>query len=236
LEYHSYNDTKTWYQDLARQYPQIATFVPTVGKTWEDRDIFAFRITANNNQARPKIWIQCNIHARKRLLFPSLSPFLPVGCQLFFLFSFSFFFLAGEWITSATCQYAVNHILSNYGVDGDITALLNQLEFVIIPIVNPDGVSFTWTNDRLWRKNRRNNGASYGVDLNRNYNEQWGGVGSSNSPSSETYRGPSAASEPEVQALNAYFSAQSNVIGMICFCFLKFLGADSDLLGLNRRH
>jgi len=65
LEYHSYNDTKTWYQDLARQYPQIATFIPTVGKTWEDRDLFAFRITANSNLARPKIWIQCNIHARQ---------------------------------------------------------------------------------------------------------------------------------------------------------------------------
>ena len=145
-----------------------------------------------------------------------------------FYFAFlSFLLSAGEWITSATCQYAVNHILSNYGVDADITTLLNQLEFVIIPIVNPDGVSYTWTNDRLWRKNRRNNGGSYGVDLNRNYNEQWGGVGSSSVPSSDTYRGPSSASEPEVQALNAYFLALSNVIGIplvshLCtwlFCF-----------------
>lgn len=60
-----------------------------------------------------------------------------------------------------------------------------------------------------WRKNRRNNGGSYGVDLNRNYGYQWGydNIGSSPTPSSETYRGPSAFSEPETQALRNFFLA-----------------------------
>lgn len=183
-EYHTYNDTKAWYLDLSRQFPQLATFVPTVGKTWENRDLFAFRITANPNPSRPKIWVQCNIHAR-------------------------------EWITSATCQYAFHHILNNYGVDQAVTELLNSAEFVVIPFVNPDGYDFTWSNDRLWRKNRRNNGGSYGVDLNRNYDVQWGGVGSSPLPSSDTYHGPGPNSEPEVQSLVAYFSSLSNVIASL---------------------
>jgi hypothetical protein len=55
----------------------------------------------------------------------------------------------------------------------------------------------------MWRKNRRNNGGSYGVDLNRNFGYMWGydDLGSSPVPSSETYRGPSAFSEPECQAI-----------------------------------
>lgn len=81
------------------------------------------------------------------------------------------------------------------------------------PFVNPDGFDFTWTDDRLWRKNRRNNGNSYGVDLNRNYDDHWGGPGASDVPSSDTYRGPSAASEPEVQALTAFFLENTNIVG-----------------------
>jgi len=183
-DYHTYNETRTWYQELARTHSDIATFIPTVGVTWLGLDVFAFRFTANPNPNRPKVWIQCNIHAR-------------------------------EWITSASCMFVVNEILNAYQVDPAVTDLLQQLEFVIIPIVNPDGFSYSWTNDRLWRKNRRNNGNSYGVDLNRNFEYQWGGAGSSGTPSSDTYRGPSAASEPETQALTNFFDSLTNVVGAI---------------------
>ena len=37
-------------------------------------------------------------------------------------------------------------------------------------------LQYTWTNDRLWRKNRRPGTTCDGVDLNRNYNIKWGGV------------------------------------------------------------
>ena len=47
-----------------------------------------------------------------------------------------------------------------------------------------------------------------GVDLNRNYPTRWGydNEGSSPNPGSETYRGPSPASEPETQALDGLFA------------------------------
>ena len=35
---------------------------------------------------------------------------------------------------------------------------------------------YTWTNNRLWRKNRREGIVCDGVDLNRNYDDHWGGV------------------------------------------------------------
>jgi len=55
----------------------------------------------------------------------------------------------------------------------------------------------------MWRKNRRlNSGGTYGVDLNRNYPIGWNfSCAGSTTPGSEEYRGPSAASEPEVQNL-----------------------------------
>jgi hypothetical protein len=54
---------------------------------------------------------------------------------------------------------------------------------------------YTWTNQRLWRKNRSpppERSTCHGVDLNRNYNVKWGEGGSSTNPCSETY----AASRP----------------------------------------
>jgi len=183
-DYHNLTEISEWYRQLAVTYPRISTYVDSIGKSWESRDIFAFHITASTNSTRPKIWTQCNIHAR-------------------------------EWITGATCQYIVNELLTKYGTDTEITNLINSVEFVFIPIVNPDGYDYTWTRDRLWRKNRRNNGNSYGVDLNRNFNAQWGGVGSSPTPSSDTYRGPSAESEPETKALVQYYSKFNNIVGAI---------------------
>jgi hypothetical protein len=79
-----------------------------------------------------------------------------------------------------------------------------------IPIINPDGYQYNiQTNPNgggMWRKNRRNNGGSYGVDLNRNYGYKWGldNNGSSPTPSDETYRGPSAFSEPETNNIRQF--------------------------------
>jgi len=118
---------------------------------------------------------------------------------------------AREWITGAVVQYLTYHLLNTE------TSYLANYEFIVVPIVNPDGYIYTWTNDRLWRKNRRNNGGSYGVDLNRNYDSHWGEGGSSSIPSSDTYMGPSAASEPEIQAVTKYFLTNRNIIAAIDF-------------------
>ena len=47
----------------------------------------------------------------------------------------------GEWITGATCMYLVNHFVRYYGKEGheEITQLMDNLEFVLVPFVNPDG-------------------------------------------------------------------------------------------------
>ena len=108
----------------------------------------------------------------------------------------------------------LHHVLDNYSKDAAITTLVNQTELWFVPVANPDGYDYTFTEgNRLWRKNLRdNNGdgqitAVDGVDLNRNYSYKWGwdNEGSSPDPSSDTYRGPAPNSEPETKALDGLF-------------------------------
>jgi murein tripeptide amidase MpaA len=125
---------------------------------------------------------------------------------------------AREWIGGATVQYFVHHLLTHYGKDDRVTSVLDANELIVVPCLNPDGYEYSWTTNRLWRKNRRDNGRlnGFGVDLNRNWDEFWDlEGGSSRSPFSEVYRGPGPASEPEVQALSKYFLKHKRIIGAL---------------------
>merc|ERR1719446_1974913 len=67
---------------------------------------------------------------------------------------------AREWISPAVCQCYVDHLISGYGKDRELTALMDSLTFAIIPVLNVDGYEYSWTNDRMWRKTRSNYGPS----------------------------------------------------------------------------
>lgn len=103
------------------------------------------------------------------------------------------------------------YLLENYGTEENVTAILNNTELYFVPCLNPDGYVYNETiqpnGGGMWRKNRRNNGdGTFGVDLNRNYAYQWGfdNQGSSPQTNSNTYRGPSPASEPEIQLITNF--------------------------------
>jgi len=97
---------------------------------------------------------------------------------------------AREWIGPATVLYAANTLLSEYASNPDVAALVNNFDWTIVPVLNPDGYVFTWNNNRLWRKNRRvNSNGSFGVDLNRNWGDHWCEDGGSTNPNSDTYCG-----------------------------------------------
>jgi len=83
-----------------------------------------------------------------------------------------------------------------------------------VPCFNPDGYEYNRQTDPngggFWRKNKRDNDSSGtfnpnfdGVDMNRNFSYKWAynNSGSSGDPTASTYRGPSAFSEPEAQAI-----------------------------------
>lgn len=106
------------------------------------------------------------------------------------------------------------YLLENYDTDPEVKYLLDNTELYFMPCLNPDGYLYNEFTDPngggFWRKNRRDNGdGSFGVDLNRNYDYEWGfdNNGSSPNPSSEVYRGPSGFSEPETQAVEALCNA-----------------------------
>lgn len=50
-----------------------------------------------------------------------------------------------EWISPATVSYIVYELLENAGSHADI---LDNYDFYVMPIVNPDGYEYTHTNDR----------------------------------------------------------------------------------------
>lgn len=107
--------------------------------------------------------------------------------------------------------YFMYYILEKYGVDDEITNLIDNTELYFIPCVNPDGYIYNQTTNPagggMWRKNRRlNNDGSYGVDNNRNFGYMWAynDFGSSPIPSSTTFRGNAPFSEKETQLVRDF--------------------------------
>jgi murein tripeptide amidase MpaA len=121
---------------------------------------------------------------------------------------------AREWITPMVTMYLAEALITRYDTDPVIKDLVDRVEFFIVPVANPDGYAYTWSVDRLWRKNRRDlEGSScFGVDLNRNWGHGWGlDSGSSGQPCIDTYRGPAPFSEPETAALRDFIRARPQV-------------------------
>src|ERR1043166_7172879 len=122
---------------------------------------------------------------------------------------------AREWIAGSVAIYLAEHLVNNYDTDPCLKDLVDKTEIYICPCVNPDGYNYTWTSDRMWRKNRRPNGdGTFGVDNNRNFGYQWGvipGGGSSSSTNAQDYRGPSAFSEPETQNIANFITNHPNI-------------------------
>eukprot|EP00835_Amoeboradix_gromovi_P005729 NODE_572_length_6559_cov_0.536842.p4 type:complete len:262 gc:universal NODE_572_length_6559_cov_0.536842:373-1158(+) len=124
-DYSSYSEIKEWYFKLSQTYPDLVEFVPSIGKSNEGRDLFAIHLTAPTQESKKQFYFQSLIHAR-------------------------------EWISGTTTAYItwklINGFLEN---DSRIVNILNKSEFVIVPVVNPDGYEYTHSNNRMWRKNTR---------------------------------------------------------------------------------
>ena len=118
---------------------------------------------------------------------------------------------AREWISTALAMKLVRWLADSAG------PLVASHDVWVIPVENPDGYQYTFTDDRYWRKNRRPNAnGTFGVDPNRNYPAFWGvdDRGSSGVPFAETYRGASAGSEPETQAVMAFHAIHRPVLAL----------------------
>ena len=169
-------------QSLAAANRSVAKLV-RLGRTHQGRDILAMRLT----QGSPGV----PDGSRPAVLYSSLQH-------------------AREWISGEVNRRLLHHFIDRWRAnDPEVKTLLQQTELWFVLVANPDGYQYTFDHERLWRKNLRDNNADGqitvgdGVDPNRNFDSHWAhdNEGSSPEPSSETYRGPSAASEPETRAL-----------------------------------
>ncbi|XP_055376086.1 zinc carboxypeptidase-like [Condylostylus longicornis] len=110
---------------------------------------------------------------------------------------------AREWISSATATWIINELLTSK--NGTVRLIAENIDWYFVPVLNPDGLVYTHTTDRMWRKTRQPHGNCVGADLNRNYDFLWMEAGASSNPCSNTYAGPFPESEPEIQAITKYF-------------------------------
>jgi carboxypeptidase T len=135
-----------------------------------------------------------------------------------------------EAISGTSQIFFMQYLAENYATNTKVQQLVNNREIFIIPCVNPDGYFYNETTNPggggLWRKNRRPLGLlsgvmQYGVDLNRNYNADWGncsapvsgvvascGNGSATT-ANDTYWGTGPFSEPETQAIRDFTAARN---------------------------
>lgn len=214
--YKSYSELSAQMDDLMKKYPDKAQKV-SLGKTHEGRDIWALKVssdvTSESTKEKPAVVVTGVHHAR-------------------------------EWATSLVPLTIAEETLAAYGKDADATQRVDDGELWFVPLTNPDGFEFSRSGNAFWRKNRRpleknpcgqpiTNGA-IGVDLNRNYDDgnpehahiyrapndsacsTWDdGRATSDNPNRDTYRGPSGASEIEVQSLLKLELGRGNVKGVV---------------------
>jgi hypothetical protein len=165
---------------MAAQYPHLITTRSTLDYTTHNgRQLYWVRLSDNPgvDEDETEILYTGMHHARE-----------PIGMQLLIFYMY--------------------HLLENYESDSLVKYIVDNFELYFVPILNPDGYAYNIQNQPggggNWRKNRRqNDDGSHGVDINRNYAYMWGynNSGSSPNPGDDTYRGPSAFSEPETMCI-----------------------------------
>lgn len=178
---------------LRNMYSDFVSEKDSIGTSIEGRTIWAFKVSdyPSVDEDEPEVLYTGLTHARE-----------PVSMMNLFFF--------------------VRWLCENYSSDPTAEFLVNHREMWFVPIINPDGYVYNETiapnGGGMHRKNRRpnpdnsncNNGTQQGIDLNRNYSYNWGAdnSGSSGNPCSAVYRGASAFSEPETEAISNFILAR----------------------------
>jgi len=199
------NEINSGLRGLASVYG-ISTFA-TPYKTVNGATISGGKVGGNgtcNNAYR--VYLNAGIHARERGGPDGLLYFI------------------GDLLYANKNNVGLKYGSKSYTAAQVKTALSTGIVFV--PLSNPDGVAYDHSSNSCWRKNRNTasstgSASSIGVDLNRNFDFVWdftkkfaSSVRSSvasTSPSSETYHGTAAFSEPETKSIKYVMDTFSKV-------------------------
>ncbi len=139
-QYSSYQECVDFFSAAQQSHPDLFR-VETIGKTWEQRDMFVVTMSKGMADAdsKPALFYTGTIHAREW-----------IGIELSIAFA----------------QYVLDHI----DYDPQLIQLLERATFYMVPVANPDGYEYSRNHFSFWRKNRRQNAdGTFGVDLNRNF-------------------------------------------------------------------
>ncbi|XP_026742944.1 zinc carboxypeptidase-like [Trichoplusia ni] len=131
---------------------------------------------------------------------------------------------AREWIAPATVNFITNELLTSS--DEEIKAVARDYDWYIFPVTNPDGYVWSHVGFRLWRKNRKPYGTGFGVDLNRNWNDNWLKESVSTNVASDVFAGPGPFSEIETRTLSTYIMNMADKIDL----YLSFHSSGQILL------
>ncbi|XP_055547222.1 zinc carboxypeptidase-like [Wyeomyia smithii] len=120
---------------------------------------------------------------------------------------------AREWISSATATWLLNELLTS--TNSAVVDLAQNYDWYFIMVSNPDGLEFTRSDNRMWRKTRQPSSIlCFGTDGNRNFDYYWRNGGSSTNACSDTYSGPTAFSEPETEKMAEYYGTIASRINV----------------------
>lgn len=195
MSYMNITEVESAIANLAAAYPALTSLVTLPNASIEGRTSHALRISSGGFGTRDTFVVISGVHAREW-----------GSCEILVNFATD---LLAAYTANAGLQYGGK----SYGAQ-EIQDLMNSIEFVVFPLVNPDGRKFSQDNDAAvvagWRKNRNpassgGSAANIGVDINRNYDFLWDFAtkmapstpGASASPGSETFHGTAPFSEPE---------------------------------------
>lgn len=184
----TYSQIVSMLDSMRRRYPNLISAKKSIGNTLEGNSMYVVKISDNPDKEEP---------SEKQVLYDAMHH-------------------AREPQAMMQLMYFMWYIMDRYEKNDPIAKyIINNRELYFIPIVNPDGylynASISPNGGGMWRKNRSFNAdATRGVDLNRNYSYDWGydDVGSSPLGNSNTFRGPSAFSEPETQNMRNFVNSK----------------------------
>ena len=178
-KYHTYEEILAVVDGLMTRFPNRIT-KEVIGQSQQGRrDIYAFKVSndVQRSHDRPVFLFTGAIHSR-------------------------------ELATAEINVELIKQLVNGYDTDARIKGWLDNYEIYFIPVINLDGHFIVTHNvDPRWRKNARNATDDWktvkyplGIDLNRNYDFNFG-IGGSDDPMSVRYRGEAPFSESEVVAV-----------------------------------
>lgn len=190
MPYLSTPEVETKLETLSLQYPTLCQRLTLPNTTHEGRTSHALRLRTGPRAIRPGVYLIGGVHAR-------------------------------EWGSADILVHLAEALLGSYqgGTDvvllgatytaAQVRSILENVELLIFPVVNPDGRTYSQTVDIWWRKNRAPTPQPgvLGIDINRNYDFLWnyrqyflpGYSPASDDPTWQTYHGTAVWSEAETR-------------------------------------